>query len=66
MHFMRTKASLGVVTVARNLALPEKSAMQITRNSLNTTIGPTDWFTGTVYFDIMATASELSRLIRQL
>jgi quercetin dioxygenase-like cupin family protein len=62
MHFMRTKASLGVVTVARNLALPEKSAMQITRNSLNTTIGPTDWFTGTVYFDIMATASEPSRL----
>ena len=43
-------------------ALPEKSAMQITRNSLNTTIGPTGWFTGTVYFDIMATASEPSRL----
>ena len=30
--------------------------MQIIRNSLNTTIGPTDWFTGTVYFDIMAMA----------
>ena len=43
-------------------ALPKKSAMQITRNSLNTTIGPTGWFTGTVYFDIMATASEPSRL----
>jgi quercetin dioxygenase-like cupin family protein len=36
--------------------------MQITRNSLSTTIGPADWFTGTVYFDIMATASEPSRL----
>lgn len=36
--------------------------MQITRNSLNTTVGPTEWFTGTVYFDIMATASEPSRL----
>lgn len=32
--------------------------MQITRSSLNTTVGPTDWFTGTVYFDTMATAAD--------
>jgi quercetin dioxygenase-like cupin family protein len=41
----------------------KESVMQITRNSLNTTIGPTDWFTGTVYFDTMATAYESSRLV---
>jgi quercetin dioxygenase-like cupin family protein len=36
--------------------------MQIIRNSLKTTTGPADWFTGTVYFDTMATASGPSRL----
>jgi quercetin dioxygenase-like cupin family protein len=36
--------------------------MQITRNSLDTGTGPTDWFTGTVYIDAIATASEPSRL----
>lgn len=36
--------------------------MQITRNSLDTATGPADWFTGTVYLDTIATASEPSRL----
>ena len=36
--------------------------MQITRNSLETMIGPSDWFTGTVCLDTVATASEPSRL----
>jgi quercetin dioxygenase-like cupin family protein len=36
--------------------------MQITRNSVATQAGPTDWFTGAVYFDEMANASEKSRL----
>jgi len=36
--------------------------MQITRNSLQTATGPSDWFTGTVYIDTVATASEPSRL----
>ncbi len=36
--------------------------MQITRNSLETDTGPSEWFTGTVYIDAMATASEPSRL----
>ena len=36
--------------------------MQITSNSLQTTIGPSDWFTGTVYLDAVATPSESSRV----
>jgi quercetin dioxygenase-like cupin family protein len=36
--------------------------MQITRNSLETSTGPSDWFTGTVYIDPVATPSGPSRL----
>lgn len=36
--------------------------MQITRNSLESTQGPSDWFTGTVYIDPVAGPSEPSRL----
>ncbi len=36
--------------------------MQITRNSLETATGPSDWFTGTVYVDPVATAAAPSRL----
>jgi quercetin dioxygenase-like cupin family protein len=36
--------------------------MQITRNSVETTPGPSDWFTGTVYVDAVAAPSESSRL----
>jgi quercetin dioxygenase-like cupin family protein len=36
--------------------------MQITKNSLETTPGPSDWFTGAVYIDTVATPSEPSRL----
>ena len=36
--------------------------MQITRNSLETAAGPSDWFTGAVYIDTVAAPSELSRL----
>jgi len=36
--------------------------MQITRNSLETAAGPSDWFTGTVYIDPVATPSAPSRL----
>jgi quercetin dioxygenase-like cupin family protein len=36
--------------------------MQITRNTTETAVGPDDWFTGTVYIDTVATASEPSRL----
>jgi quercetin dioxygenase-like cupin family protein len=38
------------------------SDMQITRNFVDTVIGSNDWFTGTVYIDSVATASERSRL----
>jgi quercetin dioxygenase-like cupin family protein len=36
--------------------------MKITRNSTETAAGPSDWFTGTVYIDAVATPSEPSRL----
>ena len=36
--------------------------MQITRNSLETAAGPSDWFTGAVYIDTVAAPSELSGL----
>ena len=36
--------------------------MQITRNSTETAAGPSEWFTGSVYLDPIATPSEQSRL----
>jgi quercetin dioxygenase-like cupin family protein len=36
--------------------------MQITRNSLETSPGPSDWFTGAVYVDTIAVPSEGSRI----
>jgi quercetin dioxygenase-like cupin family protein len=32
--------------------------MQITRNSLDTSLGPSDWFTGTVYIDAVAAPAQ--------
>src|SRR5205807_9702651 len=39
-----------------------RSAMQITRNGIDTAAGPSDWFTGAVYVDTVATPSGASRL----
>jgi quercetin dioxygenase-like cupin family protein len=36
--------------------------MEITRNTIDTTLGPSDWFTGTVYIDAVAAPSGASRL----
>jgi quercetin dioxygenase-like cupin family protein len=36
--------------------------MQITRNSLDSVTGPSDWFTGTVYIDPVAVAAAPSRV----
>jgi quercetin dioxygenase-like cupin family protein len=36
--------------------------MQITKSSIETANGPSDWFTGAVYIDAVATPSEHSRL----
>ena len=36
--------------------------MQITRNATDTAAGPSEWFTGTVYIDAVATPSSASRL----
>jgi quercetin dioxygenase-like cupin family protein len=40
----------------------KEKAMQITRNSLDTNPGPTEWFTGRVYVDTIAAPSGPSRL----
>jgi quercetin dioxygenase-like cupin family protein len=36
--------------------------VQVTRNAVDTTPGPADWFTGAVYIDAVAAASDRSRL----
>jgi quercetin dioxygenase-like cupin family protein len=36
--------------------------MQITRNSVETAAGPTDWFTGSVYVDAVAAPAGASRV----
>jgi quercetin dioxygenase-like cupin family protein len=36
--------------------------MQITRNSIETRVGPSEWFTGSVYVDAVAVPSASSRL----
>jgi quercetin dioxygenase-like cupin family protein len=36
--------------------------MQITRSSIETTSGPSEWFTGSVYLDAVATPSGASRV----
>ena len=40
----------------------QEAAIQLTRNSIDTTPGPGDWFTGAVYIDAVAAPSEGSRL----
>src|SRR5262249_2748396 len=39
-----------------------RTTMQITRNSIETMAGPSDWFTGSVYVDSIAAPSSPSRL----
>src|ERR1051326_398084 len=39
----------------------EENEMKITRNTLATTPGPRDWFTGTVYIDTVAAPASGSR-----
>ena len=36
--------------------------MQITRTTADTTTGPSEWFTGTVYLDPIAVPADSSRL----
>jgi quercetin dioxygenase-like cupin family protein len=40
----------------------EPDTLQVTRNSIATNAGPSEWFTGTVHIDAVATPSEQSRL----
>jgi quercetin dioxygenase-like cupin family protein len=37
--------------------------VQITRNGLETTAGPGDWFAGNVYIDVVSTPSPPSRVM---
>jgi quercetin dioxygenase-like cupin family protein len=37
--------------------------MQITRNEIDTTVGPSEWFAGGVYIDVIATPSPQSRIM---
>jgi quercetin dioxygenase-like cupin family protein len=37
--------------------------MQITRNGLETTVGPGNWFAGHVYIDVVSTPSPPSRVM---
>jgi quercetin dioxygenase-like cupin family protein len=39
-----------------------ENAMQITRNTIETMAGPSEWFTGAVYVDTVATPADGSRL----
>src|SRR5437868_4924260 len=36
--------------------------MHLTRNSIDTSVGPSEWFTGAVYLDTVASPSDVSRL----
>jgi len=36
--------------------------MQITKNSMETATGPSEWFTGTVYIDAVAEPADPSRV----
>jgi hypothetical protein len=38
--------------------------MQITRNNLDTSAGPSDWFTGSVYIDTVAAPTREQRPLR--
>jgi quercetin dioxygenase-like cupin family protein len=43
-----------------------ENAMQITRNSMDTKAGPSDWFTGSVLVDTVATPTPPSRVAAAL
>src|SRR5271170_3329319 len=67
MSYRETKHLLGTPlelrrALSQSHQTPRRHDMQIIRNSLQTTTGPSDWFTGTVYIDAVATASEPSRV----
>jgi quercetin dioxygenase-like cupin family protein len=42
--------------------IKQEAALQITRNTLESSAGPADWFTGTVHIDAVAAPSEGSRI----
>jgi quercetin dioxygenase-like cupin family protein len=56
------RSSTGLDVAAAAHPTIEEKTVQITRNSVETTPGPSDWFTGAVYIDAVAMPSEPSRL----
>jgi len=53
---------IGTAWLSRLYSITKENNMQITRNSIETMTGPSEWFTGTVYVDAVAAPSEPSRL----
>jgi len=48
--------------VNRSVRTTKENGMQITSNSIQTRPGPSEWFTGAVYIDTVATPSASARL----
>ncbi|HEX9069647.1 MAG TPA: cupin domain-containing protein, partial [Ktedonobacterales bacterium] len=46
----------------KSYSTPRRTTLQITRSSIETTAGPSTWFTGTVFIDTVAVPSATSRL----
>jgi len=51
----------GILVVNQRVERSQGGAVQITRNNLETATGPSEWFTGTVYIDTVASPSGPSR-----
>jgi quercetin dioxygenase-like cupin family protein len=58
----RTPPGAKLASVAAAKPPAKEHHVQITRNSIETATGPSDWFTGTVYVDAVAVPSAPSRL----
>jgi quercetin dioxygenase-like cupin family protein len=52
----------GHSALRRRTASQGEQQMQITRSSIDTMAGPSDWFTGAVFIDAVAAPTEPSRL----
>src|SRR5205085_3313300 len=62
-HADREPAGVPCATLINHILGSQKeNDMKITKNRLETTPGPSDWFTGAVYIDTVAAPSNGSRL----
>jgi len=51
-----------MLTNCHTIGTDLEATMNITRNDIETAVGPRDWFTGAVYLDPVAAPSDGSRL----